>query len=270
MNEEAEVLGIRFQALTRHEAAREVARLAGDEGLAYVVKPYSEFIPRARRDVHVREILNGAALCLADGAGILWAAHYLSLPGGGLRALVQLPLSLTSLVLRPAALKSALPEAMHGVDFTWAMLETLAADGRSVYLLGGTSDEVTGTEAAIRERLPELRIAGSRDGYFARGEAASVVRGVRAANPDVVLVALGFPRQEKFIARYLGEMGVAVAVAEGGSFSFMSGATPRAPRLMRRSGLEWLYRLVRQPWRLRRQLALPLFVWLVLRERLSR
>jgi N-acetylglucosaminyldiphosphoundecaprenol N-acetyl-beta-D-mannosaminyltransferase len=80
---------------------------------------------------------------------------------------------------------------------------------------------------------------------------------------------MGFPRQEKFILRHLAGLGVKVAVAEGGSFSFMSGATSRAPRWMRRTGLEWLFRLLRQPWRWRRQLALPVFVWLVLRERLA-
>ncbi|HUF54177.1 MAG TPA: WecB/TagA/CpsF family glycosyltransferase [Dehalococcoidia bacterium] len=270
IGDDAKVLGVRFHALTRAQAASEIARLAGEAGPAYVVKPYSEFIPRSQRDARVREVLNGAALCLADGAGILWAAHYLSLRGGSLRALLQFPLSLASLVLRPTALRSPLPEAMHGVDFTWVMLEALAEAGRSAYLLGGTADEVAGTEAAIRERLPALHVTGFRDGYFARGQTPSVVAAVAAANADVLLVAMGFPRQEKFIADNLVALGVRVAVAEGGSFSFISGATPRALPWMRRAGLEWLYRLARQPRRIRRQLALPVFVWLVLRERLRR
>lgn len=270
MSTDAEILGVRFQALTRQEAAAEVARLAGEPGPAYIVKPYSEFMPRAHNDARVREVLNGAALCLPDGAGILWAAHYLSLGGGTLRALLQLPLSLASLVLRPGAVRNPLPEALHGVDFTWAMLEALAEAGRSVYLLGGTADEVAGTEEAVRKRFPSIHIAGFRDGYFARGYTPSVVKAIAASNADILLVAFGFPRQETFIADHLDELGVRVAVAEGGSFSFISGATPRAPKIMRRAGLEWLYRLARQPWRLRRQLALPLFVWLVVRERIGR
>ncbi len=83
-------------------------------------------------------------------------------------------------------------------------------------------------------------------------------------------MAMGFPRQEKWIAANLPRLRVNVAVAEGGSFSFISGMTPRAPRWLRRLGLEWLYRLARQPWRLRRQLAIPQFVWLVVRERLRK
>jgi N-acetylglucosaminyldiphosphoundecaprenol N-acetyl-beta-D-mannosaminyltransferase len=263
-----EVLGVRFHNLTRREAASEIARLAATEGKSYVVKPYSEFLPRARRDAAVRDILNGAALCLPDGAGVLWAAHYLSLPGGVLRALSQLPLSLGSLVFRPSALRRPLREAMHGVDFTWAMLTALAEEGRSVYLLGGTWEESTGAEQAVRKRLPALTIAGARDGYFRREETESVVEAINAARPDVLLVAMGFPRQERWIAENLSRLDVRVAVAEGGSFSFISGATRRAPRWMRRAGLEWLFRLLRQPSRLRRQLALPVFVWLVLRARL--
>ena len=263
-----EVLGVRFDALTRAGAAAAVVALARADGKRYVVKPYSEFLPRAHRDPAVRDLLNSADLCLPDGVGILWAAHYLSLRGGNVRALWQLPLSIVSLVVRPTAIRRPLPEAMHGVDFTWEMLTALAEAGRSVYLLGGTKQEAAGAEQAVRGRLPALTIAGARDGYFRREETESVIEAINAARPDVLLVAMGFPRQERWIAENLSRLDVRVAVAEGGSFSFISGATRRAPRWMRRAGLEWLFRLLRQPSRLRRQLALPVFVWLVFRERL--
>lgn len=267
-----EVLGVRFDAIDRVTAAKAVAALASAEGKHYVVKPYSEFLPRAHRDDSVREILNGADLCLPDGAGILWAAHYLSLRGGRTRALVQLPLSFASLLLRPGAVRKPLPEAMHGVDFTWEMLE--AADGTKlkVYLLGGTRDEVEGSVAAIASRLPDLTMVGHHQGHIKRKgpENDAVVEAINATEPDLLLVAMGFPRQEQWIASNLERLNVGVAVAEGGSFTFMSGATRRAPVWMRRSGLEWLFRLAREPWRFRRQLALPRFVWLVVRERLSR
>ncbi len=267
--EAVDVLGVLFQGLTRHQAAAEIARLAGEDAKTYVVKPYSEFMPRAHDDERIRAILSGAAMRLADGAGILWAANYLSLPGGRLQALLQFPLSLGSLVLRPAALRRPLPEAMAGVDFTWEMLRALAGSGRSVYLLGGTAEESVGAAQAIRERLPSLTITGARHGYFRSPDTEAVIEAINAAPPDVLLVAMGFPRQEEWIARNLQRLNVRVAVAEGGSFSFLSGATPRAPRWMRRAGLEWLFRLLRQPSRLRRQLALPVFVWLVLRQRLG-
>ncbi len=267
--EPVDVLGVRFHDLTRREAAAEIARLAGEDAKTYVVKPYSEFLPRACRDERVRDILNGAAMRLPDGAGVLWAANYLSLPGGRLRALLQFPPSLASLVLRPSVLRRPLREAMAGVDFTWEMLGTLAESGRSVYLLGGTAEESAGAAQAIRERLPSLTIAGARDGYFRGPDAEAVIEAINAASPDVLLVAMGFPRQEKWIAGNLPRLNVRVAVAEGGSLAFISGSAQRAPHWMRRSGLEWLFRLLRQPSRLRRQLALPVFVWLVLRQRLG-
>lgn len=265
---EVEVLGVRFHALTRRQAAEAVARLARADGQSYVVKPYSEFMPPARRDEAVRRTLGGAALCLADGAGILWAAHYLSLKGGPLRAVAQLPLSLASLAVRPGALQRPLPEAMHGVDFTWEMLAAIDRAGLSVYLLGGTAEESRGAAERIGKRLPGLRIAGAHPGYL-KGRDNAIAE-ISAARPDVLLVAMGFPRQERWIAENLSRLPVKVAVAEGGSLSFISGAIRRAPRWMRRSGLEWFYRLLRQPSRLRRQLALPVFVWLVFRERLRR
>jgi N-acetylglucosaminyldiphosphoundecaprenol N-acetyl-beta-D-mannosaminyltransferase len=264
-----DVLGVLFHDLTRREAAAEIARLAGEGAKTYVVKPYSEFMPRAHGDERIRDILNGAAMRLPDGAGVLWAANYLSLPGGRLRALLQFPLSLASLVVRPSALRWPLREAMAGVDFTWEMLKALAESGRSVYLLGGTAEESAGAAQAIRERLPSLTIAGARDGYFRSPDTEAVVEAINAASPDVLLVAMGFPRQEKWIAANLPRLNVHVVVAEGGSLSFISGAARRAPRWMRRAGLEWLFRLLRQPSRLRRQLALPVFVWLVLRQRLG-
>lgn len=266
------VLGVRFRNLTRREAAQEIARLAKIEGLHYVVKPYSEFMTRAAADAKVREILNGSDLCLPDGVGILWAAHYLSLGGGSAMALVQLPISLMAMVLRPSALRHPIREAMAGVDLTWEMLAELERAGASVFLLGGSREEVVAANRRIEERIPSLKVVGARDGYFSTKGAANeaVVAEVNAAGPDALLVAMGFPRQELWIAENLARLNAHVVVAEGGSFSFMGGTVSRAPQWMQRAGLEWLYRLGRQPRRLKRQMALPNFVWLVVRERLSR
>jgi N-acetylglucosaminyldiphosphoundecaprenol N-acetyl-beta-D-mannosaminyltransferase len=267
-----EVLGVRFHNLTRAEAARAIADFAKSTGPSYVVKPYSEFMPRAVNDLAIRDILNGAALCLPDGVGILWAAHYLSLPGGSLRAFWQVPLSLGALAINPKAVRRPLHENMAGVDLTWEMLSQLDEAGATIYLLGGTSEELPGARKGIEERFQRLRIVGTHTGHFnTKGPAnETVLAEINASAPNALLVAMGFPLQERWITENLSRLNVNVAIAEGGSFSFISGQTRRAPRWMRRSGLEWLFRLVRQPWRLRRQLALPLFVWLVVCQRLRR
>jgi N-acetylglucosaminyldiphosphoundecaprenol N-acetyl-beta-D-mannosaminyltransferase len=270
--ETVEILGVRFDNLTKGEAASAIAAAAKGDGKRYIVKPYSEFMPRAAGDADVRRILNGADLCLPDGIGILWAAHYLSLNGPGARALLQLPLSLLSIVLRPSALRRPIREPMAGVDLTWEMLAELERADASVFLLGGSEEEVQAAVRRIEERQPGLKVAGARNGYFStNGEANdSVVAEVNAARADALLVAMGFPRQERWIVDNLDRLEVNVAVAEGGSFSFIGGTVSRAPGWMRRAGLEWLYRLGRQPWRFKRQMALPRFVWLVVRERLAR
>ncbi len=266
------VLGVRFDNLTRAQAAERIAEIAVKGPKGYVVKPYSEFMARAARDERFREILNGATLCLPDGVGIVWAAHYLSLTGGRLRAVLQFPLSHLSMLLQPRAVQGPVREPMQGVDLTWEMLAALDRAGASVYLLGGTTDELVGTRREIEGRLVGLRIAGARHGYFRTmgEENERVIADINAARPQALLVAIGSPRQEEWIADNIGRLEVNVAVAEGGSFSFISGATRRAPPWMRRSGLEWLFRLLRQPHRVRRQLALPAFVWRVFGERWRR
>lgn len=161
---------------------------------------------------------------------------------------------------------------MAGVDLTWEMLGSLDEAAAAVFILGGTQAELEGTQRRIEAAFPRLRLLGARNGYFdpSGRQNDEMVVAINAARPDVLLVAMGFPRQEQWIAANVQRLEVRVVVAEGGSFSFLSGVTARAPRWLRRMGLEWLFRLLRQPWRLRRQLALPQFVWLVVRERLRK
>lgn len=261
---------MRFEALTRGEAARTVVDMVRRGEKGYVVKPYSEFMPVAADDGRVREVLNGATLCVPDGIGILWAAHYLSLRGGRLRALLQAPLSLATMALNPKSIRHPLPENMSGPDLTMEMLRQLEAAGASVYLLGGTADELGGARRRIELEFPALRISGSRDGYFGPEESTSVVEAINTSGAQVLFVGMGFPRQELWIAENLPRLTVNVAVAEGGSLTFISGKVQRAPHWFRRLGLEWLFRLLRQPWRLKRQAQLPRFVRLVVRERLGR
>jgi N-acetylglucosaminyldiphosphoundecaprenol N-acetyl-beta-D-mannosaminyltransferase len=265
-----EVLGVRFEALTREQAAAAVVEMVSRDEKGYVVKPYSEFMPVAIEDERVRGVLNGATLCVPDGIGILWAAHYLSLKGGRLRALLQAPLSLATMALRPESIRHPLPENMSGPDLTMQMLAALEEAGALVYLLGGTAEEVEGARGRIEELFPRLRIAGAHDGYFEEVQNEEVVEAINAASPQVLFVGMGFPRQELWIAENLPRLNVNVAVAEGGSFTFISGKVQRAPHWFRRFGLEWLFRLARQPWRLKRQARLPQFVRLVVRERLER
>jgi N-acetylglucosaminyldiphosphoundecaprenol N-acetyl-beta-D-mannosaminyltransferase len=191
-----------------------------------------EFVMLAQRDPEFMQVLHQADLCLPDGIGLLWAARRIGRP---------------------------LPERVTGSDSVPRIAERAAHEGWRLYLLGG--EEGVAEEAAriLGERYPGLQIVGTYAGSPAPEEEGEIVARVNASDADILFVAYGAPRQDKWIARNRDRLRVGVAMGVGGSLDFVTGAQTRAPRWMRRLGLEWLDRLIRQPWRWRRQLALPRF-----------
>lgn len=147
------------------------------------------------------------------------------------------------------------------------MVERLCAqsarEGLPAYFLGGAEGAAADAAAIMEARFPGLVVSGTRNGFFADDEIAGVVDEIRASGAKLLFVGMGSPRQELWLAEHLRETGAGAAVGVGGSFDVLGGRVTRAPRFMRRLGLEWLYRLVKEPHRWRRQLALPYFVWLV-------
>ena len=199
-----------------------------------------EFIMRARRDPEFRQVLEDASLCLPDGWGVTWAARRQGRP---LRARVA------------------------GSDLIWPLAERAAREGWRLYLLGAGPGVAESAAGRLRERVPGLAIAGFHAGVAGPEGDVESRRLIAAARADVVLVAYGAPRQELWIARNLPRLDVRVGIGVGGAFDFVSGRVPRAPGWMRRAGVEWLYRLARQPWRARRMAVLPLFAYEVIRRR---
>ncbi len=234
------ILGCRVDTLDREAAVREIARLAGGPDPALVVTLGTEMIVAARRDRAFRAALERSALSLCDTIGVLLAARL-----HGVR----------------------IAERVTGVDLIDPLCAALARDGRSVYLLGGKGATAERAASLLAARHPGLRVAGARDGYFDRAESEAISRAIARSGANVIFVGLGSPRQELWIAEHLKETGCAVGIGVGGSFDVLVGNVSRAPRIWRACHLEWLYRLIREPRRWRRQLALPYFVWLVARER---
>lgn len=214
-------------------------------GPRHVVTVNPEFVIAARRDARFAEVLRASALATADGVGITLAGRLLTVP---------------------------LEARVTGVDLVEGLAGLSARDERCrLFLLGagpGVADEAA---EQLRARFPGARIAGTFAGSSSDGRFAEIAGRLAGSSATVLLVAFGHPTQDLWVARHreaLAAHGILVAVGVGGSFDYLSGRVPRAPRLIRRLGLEWLYRLVRQPWRWRRQLALPRFAVLILRERL--
>lgn len=238
-----EVLGTQVWAVTTDQALGWIREQIERRAPAYVVTLNGALLVQAARDPDLRALVNDAGLVTADGIGVLLAARILGIH---------------------------LPERVAGIDLVTRLFAVAAEAGYRVFLVGGQPGVAEAAAARMRARHPALRIAGAEHGFFGAGEEDEVVSRIRAARPDVLLVALGAPRQEQWMRRWRAALDVPVAVGVGGSFDVLAGRVPRAPQWMQRAGLEWLHRVLREPrrWAVIKTIP-PLFV-LALRERLRR
>jgi N-acetylglucosaminyldiphosphoundecaprenol N-acetyl-beta-D-mannosaminyltransferase len=233
------VLGCRVDAIGTSEAVARIVALLEAGPPSLVVTLGTEMVVHAQEESRFRAVVNASALSLCDTIGVKLAALLHGV---------------------------AIPERVSGIDLIDPLCEACAQRGVGIFLLGGRGDTAERAGAALRARHPQLRIAGARDGYFADAEAAAVAAQIQAGGARLLLAGLGSPRQELFVADNLARTGCRVGIGIGGSLDVLAGNVERAPVLVRRLNLEWLYRLVREPARWRRQLALPYFVWLALCE----
>ena len=224
-----EILGIQFDNLTREEAARRGAELLEEDCFHYVVTPNPEFILAAEGDGEFRAVLNGADLVLPDGIGVVYSARILGRP-----------------------LQGRVP----GIEFAEDMLACLNGTGGRLYLLGAKPGVAEEAGRRILERYPNLTLCGTQDGYFKDEEAALLK--VAAARPDLLFVCLGAPKQEKWMARWGRHTGARLAIGLGGALDVFAGSVERAPESWRKLGLEWAYRLKKEPQRAGRMAKLPL------------
>ncbi len=232
-----ELAGIKIDDVTMDEA---IARLNGfimERSPHLIVTPNPEIIVSAQVDEELRNILNNSHLRLPDGISMVVVSRIL---------------------MRP------LRERVSGVDFMQKAMALASAKGYRVYLLGGAKGVANEAARKLRLQYPELQIVGARDGYFSKVEETSVVSGIRGVYPDILFAGLGMIRQEKWLANNLNELNVPACVGVGGSMDVISGTKQRAPAWIQALYIEWLYRLIMEPWRIKRQAALPKFLWLTL------
>jgi len=217
-------------------ALGEIERFVDQGGPHLVATVNPEFVMRAQGDREFGRVLDSAALCLADGTGVVWAARRMGCTLAG-----------------PVA----------GADLVEPLAALCGRRGFRLFLLGakpGVADELA---AQLRSANPGLLVAAYAGGPSPSFDVETLEL-VHAHKTDVLLVAFGAPAQELWIDRLKDRLGVAVAVGVGGSFDYLTGRMPRAPVWMRRAGLEWLHRLGRQPWRVRRMAVLPVYALKVL------
>lgn len=235
------ILGVPVDAITYDDWMNQIGNwIMADIGARHVCTVNPEFIIVARRDPIFFNILNRAAICVPDGVGLLWASRRLGAP---------------------------LPGRVTGSDGVPLIARHAAEKGWKIFFLGAGEGIAKRAAGILKARHPQLIVSGTYGGRPAEREEDKIVKLINASGADILLVAFGAPQQDKWIARNLPRLEVSMAMGVGGSFDFIAGVVPRAPQWMRERGLEWLYRLLRQPWRLRRMLRLPRFVIAVLRQK---
>ncbi|MSQ26579.1 MAG: WecB/TagA/CpsF family glycosyltransferase [Dehalococcoidia bacterium] len=236
------LLGIRIDNLPRERALARLAAFAASGKPHHIVTVNPEFLIQAQETSEFAGVLNGADLALADGAGLALGARVLG---------------------------RRLADRVPGVDLIDQLAAHAAAAHQSMFLLGAAPGVADAAAAVLILRHSGLIIAGAWAGSPSAAEENEIVGRIVAARPHYLFVAFGSPQQDLWIHRNLHRLQVPVCMGVGGAFDFLSGRVPRAPRWMRSAGLEWAYRLGREPWRWRRMLRLPRFLFLVVRQRIE-
>ena len=236
-----DVMGVGFDNLTKTEFIDRAKMMLATREKGYVVTPNAEIVYEAVQDASFRDLLNGAAMVLPDGAGVVLGAKILGTP---------------------------LKEKVAGIEFGEEICKLLAETGGKLYLLGSKPGIADQAGQKLKTKYPGLTVCGTADGYFK--DEAAVVTKINEAAPNVVFVCLGAPKQEKFIRNHLDEMNATLYLGLGGSLDGYAGVAQRAPRWMINLSLEWLYRLMKEPKRLGRMMRLPKFVLICLGEKQRR
>lgn len=226
-----DVLGVGFDDLTMEEAVEAALGFMNTRGAHYACTPNPEIVMAAKKNAALRSALGQADLVLADGVGVTKAA---------------------------AMLKTPLKARVPGIDFATAVIARLAERGGSVYLFGARPGVAEAAAARLAEAYPGLSIAGTSDGYFT--DDGPIIEKINASSPDFLMVCLGSPKQERWMSENAGRLSCGLMAGLGGSLDVLAGNVQRAPEAWRKLGLEWLYRVIKEPKRLGRVARLPLFV----------
>ena len=239
MPEKISILNIPVHNVTFSETIAIIESFIQEKTPHQVCTVNPEFVMAAQSDAEFRSILQNADLCLPDGIGIVWAAK---------------------------RLKNPLRERVAGSDLLPLIAREAASRGWKLFFLGAEAGVADRAAQILRQRHPQLKIVGMRAASPHPNDDDESIRLICQAQPDILFVAYGAPAQDKWIQRNRARVGVTVMMGVGGSFDFISGIAARAPRWIQNIGLEWLHRLIQQPWRWKRMLALPRFVMAVMRD----
>lgn len=233
MSKRIRVLNVPIDVVTMSEATQKVHSFIKEKNTHMIVTANAEMVMLAQEERELFSIISDSDLVVADGAGVVWAARFQG---------------------------DYLPERVAGYDLVQNILRSGSSYPLRVFLFGGSPGIAEKAKKKIENEYKGIMVVGVEDGFFNKEKEEAILTNIVATAPDLLLVALGVPKQEKWIKRHLDRMKVPVVIGVGGTFDVMAGVVKRAPVWMQRSNLEWLYRLMLQPKRFLRMLALPRFV----------
>jgi len=236
-----EILGVGFDNVSMDEAIAKASDRIEQRRGGFVVTPNPEIVMLALENEKLRDTIEKAELVLPDGIGVIYGAKILGTP---------------------------LKERVPGIDFASGLMEKLAAHHGSVYLLGAKPGVAEQAGKNLCERFSGLVVAGWHDGYFT--DDSEIIREINVLKPDLLLVCLGFPKQEFWMRERGPMLDVGLMAGLGGSLDVFAGVVQRAPAMWQKLGLEWLYRLLKEPTRLGRMMKLPQFLLCVIKERVKK
>lgn len=240
MNERIKILGVNVDSVTMAQAVERVEQLIAAKKNSIVATANAEMLLRATNDDELKNILNAAELVVPDGAGTVWAARHLGYE---------------------------MPERVAGFDLVQELMKIAPSKGYKFFLFGSAPTIADKAKLKAEELYPNIEIVGTRNGYFTGSDESEIIAQIKNSKPDILLAALGVPKQEKWLAAHKDELNVPVNIGVGGTFDVMAGVVKRAPKWMQRAKLEWLFRAMLQPSRAGRLIALPKFVFKVVRSK---
>lgn len=263
------IANVLVDKITKSETLRQIEEFVLSGKPHYIVTTYSEFVVFASHDPEYLKVINQADLSLPDGAGILWAAKYLSLnaphPFG---AFLKLVYTGASLIFKPSYVRNVLPEKISGSKLIWDIARLASEKNFSLALVGGADSTAAQVSQVLKSKFPELQINLAISGGHPFDQ--KTVEEINRSNSDILFVANQPPFQEKWIAQHIHELNVKVAIGLGGTFDYLAGKKPYAPDWMIALGLEWFYRMLTQPSRIRRMWnAVPVFISIIYKYKLE-
>lgn len=233
MRKKVEILKVPIDLVSSKEALEKLKTFLEEPNFKKVYTPNPEIVMLAQEDEELLRIIREADLVLADGIGLLIASK---IKGLGLK------------------------ERVTGIDTMDKLLNYSGEKGKSIYLLGGKPAVAEVACRNIEKRYKGIKIAGFYHGYFQEEDEERIIDNINEAKPDILFVALGAPKQEKWIDKHKDNLNCRLAMGVGGGVDIYAGTAKRAPVIFQRLGLEWFYRLMKEPWRIKRMMSLPRFL----------